>query len=258
MALADVVDLVRTGIVQISFLNANADRLAGGTGFLARGRLLTNNHVFLGHQNATSVHLRREQLGTVALSPANFAAALRSGSMEDSFDYAILELPDLLSGAAHQFDIEAPDNHRVGDQIALLGYPLEHQNLTLHTGVISSFYQSKLTEIIQLDASVNAGNSGGPLFDPENGTVFGMVTRKATGLTKIFGELRQAINQNVEAAQRAVGMMSMGGFDPVKGFVAGQKQVLATLSEIERQANVGIGYAISASHILSDAQLAAA
>ena len=49
--------------------------------------------------------------------------------------------------------------------------------------------------------------------------------------------------------------MSVGGFDPVEGFIAGQNQILATLDEIERQANVGIGYAISAEHLLSDPSL---
>jgi hypothetical protein len=49
--------------------------------------------------------------------------------------------------------------------------------------------------------------------------------------------------------------MSLGGFDPVEGFKAGQNQILATLDEIERQANVGIGYAISAEHLLSDTAL---
>jgi S1-C subfamily serine protease len=256
MALADVVAVVRAGIVQISFLDAKANRVGGGTGFLARGRLLTNNHVFLGHQSASTVHLSREQLGSVVvLQAAKFAAALCSGSMEDSFDYAILEIPELITGTEHQFELEIPGQRRIGDQIALLGFPLEHQNLTIHAGIISSLFQSKLAQFIQLDASVNAGNSGGPLIDPETGAAFGIVTRKATGLTALFAQLRQAIIQNIQTAQQSAGMMSLGGFDPVRGFVAGQNQILQTLSEIERQANVGIGYAISAEHVLADAQL---
>jgi S1-C subfamily serine protease len=147
MALADVVAVVRAGIVQISFLDAKANRVGGGTGFLARGRLLTNNHVFRGHQSATTVHLNREQLGSVlVLQAAKFAAALRSGSMEDSFDYAILDIPELITGTEHQFELEIPGQRRMGEPIALIGFPFEHQNLTIHAGIISSLFQSKLTQ----------------------------------------------------------------------------------------------------------------
>ena len=255
MPLADVIATVRAGIVRISFFNANNVRVGGGTGFLARGRLLTNHHVFLGHQGANSIQLSREHLAAIILSPAAFAAALRAGSMENSFDYAILDVPHLFDGTEHQFLLELPGDRRIGDQVAMLGFPLEHENLTVHAGVISSFFQSKLTQNIQLDASVNAGNSGGPLIDPQNGAAFGMVARKATGLTALFEKLREAIEQNIQSAQQAIGIMQMGNFDPVEGFVAGQNQIRATLAEIERQANVGIGYAISTEHIMADAQL---
>jgi hypothetical protein len=46
--------------------------------------------------------------------------------------------------------------------------------------------------------------------------------------------------------------MRVGVVDPVAGLRASQHQMLATLGEIERQANVGIGYAFSAEHIMSD------
>lgn len=254
-SLPDVIAEASRGVVQISFLNANNERVAGGTGFLARDRLLTNHHVFLGHQIAHSVQLRKNGSNILTLPQATFAASLRSGSMQDSFDYVILDVPELFDGTEHKFILDFPDTRRIGEQIVILGFPFEHNNLTAHTGIVSSFYQSTLTEMIQLDASVNAGNSGGPLIDPRNGAVFGIVTRKATGLTAIFQQLRLTLHNNVQAVQQALGMMSLGGFDPVQAFIAGQNQVMTTLDEIERQANVGIGYAISTRHILDDPQL---
>lgn len=257
MSVADLISNLRSGIVQITFRNDRNERVGGGTGFLSRSRLLTNHHVFMGYLKAGSVQLRREGLNPIVVSPADFGRRLRSGSEEKSYDYAILDLPELIDGTEHQFLLEIPGGRRIGDVIGVLGYPLEHTNLTFHQGIISSFYTSNITKVIQLDASINAGNSGGPLIDTETGAVFGMVSRRATGLTRLFDQLRQAVRENIQFAERTqVGVsMSLGGFDPVEGFKAGQNQILATLDEIERQANVGIGYAISAEHLLSDTAL---
>jgi S1-C subfamily serine protease len=95
----------------------------------------------------------------------------------------------------------------------LLGFSLEHDNLTCHQGIISSFYRSGLDEVIQIDGSVNAGNSGGPLIDPETGVAFGIVTRKATGLSQLFAHLRQSIEANIDVAQRTGGGIAVGEID---------------------------------------------
>ena len=114
-----------------------------------------------------------------------------------------MEVPELMDGTEHQFLLEPPGNRRIGDAIGILGYPLEHTNLAFHHGIISSFYTSDITKIIQLDASINAGNSGGPLIDTETGAMFGMVSRRATGLTRVFGQLRRAIRQSIQFAERS-------------------------------------------------------
>jgi hypothetical protein len=50
----------------------------------------------------------------------------------------------------------------------------------------------------------------------------------------------------------------MGGYDPLRGAVTGQRQMSALLDEIERQANVGIGYAMSSDHLLAEPLIQAA
>jgi nicotinamide mononucleotide (NMN) deamidase PncC len=90
------------------------------------------------------------------------------------------------------------------------------------------------------------------LIDPETGAVFGVITRKATGLSKMFAQLRETTQQNIRVAESATGGISIGGIDPVKAVGASQRQMLMTFDEIERQANVGIGYAFSAEHVLAE------
>jgi S1-C subfamily serine protease len=255
MSLADTVARCRSGIFQIAFANAQGQKIGGGTAFLTNNHLVTNHHVFLGHNGAAQVGLRRDDMiaGQFhAFTPQDFASRLVTGSQEQSYDYAVLRIPELVQANDHQFSLERPGNRRIGDDVALLGFPLEHDNLTCHSGKISSFYQSGIAQIIQIDASVNAGNSGGPLIDPETGVTFGIVTRKATGLSRIFAQLKQSVQNNVRLAQAATGGISIGGIDPVGAFVTSQHQLMATLDEIERQANVGIGYAFSAEHVLAE------
>jgi S1-C subfamily serine protease len=223
---------------------------------LANDLLLTNNHVYVGHLTAHRVGLRRDDMPAGqcrVFSCQQFASSLVTGSTEQSYDYAALRVPEIVRDTDHQFTLEIPGPRRIGDAVALLGFPLEHDNLTCHQGIISSFYRSGVAEVIQIDASVNAGNSGGPLIDPETGVAFGIVTRKATGLSRLFEELRGSIEANVTMGQGLRGSgFTVGDLDFIESFIVSQNQMLLTLSEIERQANVGIGYAFSAEHILAE------
>jgi S1-C subfamily serine protease len=222
---------------------------------LAKDHLITNNHVFAGHLGAVRVGLRRDDMPSGQFrffSPWEFAAKLVTGSDENSYDYAVLKIPEIVQTADHQFSLEGPGNRRIGDPIALLGFPLEHDNLACHQGIISSFYHSGLVKVIQIDASVNAGNSGGPLIDPDTGVAFGIVTRKATGLTGLFDQLRNSINANIALVKGSGVAMQVGPIDFNQAIIASQNQMLMTLTEIERQANVGIGYAFSAEHLMAE------
>jgi S1-C subfamily serine protease len=255
VTLADTVAKCRSGVFKIAFVNGQREKIGGGTAFLSNNLFVTNHHVFLGHQAASEVGVRRDDMPDeqYRIFPARAVAGwLVTGSQEQSYDYAVLQIPEVVDRNDHQFSLEPPSSRRIGDPIALLGYPLEHDNLTCHSGIISSFYRSGLAQVIQVDASVNAGNSGGPLIDPETGAVFGVITRKATGLSKMFAQLRETTQQNIRVAESATGGISIGGIDPVKAVGASQRQMLMTFDEIERQANVGIGYAFSAEHVLAE------
>jgi S1-C subfamily serine protease len=107
--------------------------------------------------------------------------------------------------------------------------------------------------VIQLDASVNQSNSGVPLLDGETGQVLSMVTRKGTGPSNLFDELLSVFDKNVTALSAATGMIGLGSVDPIAAIIAGQRQMKALASEIQRSANVGIGYAFSVEHPLADA-----
>jgi len=254
MPLADTVERVQSGVFHIVY-ERNGERIGSGTAFSSYGFLITNFHVAQAPA-ACDVWIRREGDGDddgLRMRGQDLRLRQVAASTDQNYDFAVLDVPDVVNRRnTHSFTLRGPRGRRVGDPVAFLGYPYDHQNLTCHSGVISSFYRSGPASVIQLDASVNPSNSGGPLFDPETGDAIGIITRRATGLTRAFGELRAAIEGNIRLLAPGAIEMSFGGINMREALLAGQNQMLMTLGEIERQANVGIGYAFSAEHIMGD------
>lgn len=262
MSLADTIALIESGVLEMNFV-IGGRVVAKGTGFMCQGYLLTNNHVIQGPEGSTvwirrSTDSERNQSEGLTLPMSSFRMSLRSGSDPSLHDYAILDLPQLREWSLHNFVIRDPAGVAIGEAVSFLGYPFEHKNLCCHVGIVSSFFERNGVHQIQIDASVNAANSGGPLFLPISGEVIGIVTRKATGLSDMFDRLRVSLKGNLEEIKRiraGGASVKVGGIDPVQAAEVTQSQLLILLDQIERSANVGIGYAFSAKHLLEDALL---
>jgi V8-like Glu-specific endopeptidase len=254
--LSETVAKVRSGVFHVMFLDAANKRIGSGSAFCSRGRLVTNGHVFDVPPGTARVWLRQDGDPTsaqgVVLVPTDFQRRRIIASPETEYDYAVLDVPEIQRLNPYQFEVIDHSAKSVGEEVAFLGYPLNRMNLTCHSGIISSFYRSNSVDVIQIDASVNPGNSGGPLFVPQTGKVIGIVTRRATGLTDEFKEFRLAIENNVRLLAQMGEVMKIGGFSLVETFSATQNAILRTLAEIERSANVGIGYAFSCGHLLEE------
>ena len=71
------------------------------------------------------------------------------------------------------------DKLRIGQEVYAIGAPKD-MPYTMTKGIISAL-ERKIGQntYVQIDASVNSGNSGGPLVD-ENGNVIGVITLKAS------------------------------------------------------------------------------
>ncbi len=110
-------------------------------------------------------------------------------------------------------------------------------------GILSSKYTKAEVKYLQVDSSVNQGNSGGLLINFANNEVIGIVTRKHTGLTKFFDEMINSFNSNIALLEKVKGLISMSGIDLGDALVVSQRQMEITSQEIIRSANVGIGYA---------------
>ncbi|MGX9367247.1 S1 family peptidase [Desulfoplanes sp. PS50] len=120
----------------------------------------------------------------------------------------------------------------IGHEAFVVGFPNNIDKITALSANIAGFEPSKSFDLIRLDASVNHGNSGGPLFNSA-GELIGIVNAKHGSLSNFLQQIQQA---------QPKGMVSISGIDPVKA-------IQQLISEMQRNLNLGIGYAIPTEHI---------
>jgi len=155
---------------------------ASGTGFAlsSNGLIVTNYHVIEG---AKSIKIRGIN--------SDFSKTLNALLLKEdrNNDLAIIQINDpnflTLGQIPYTFQNKASD---VGSSVFCLGYPLRAtmgDEVKITNGIISSSsgYQGDVTSY-QVTAPVQAGNSGGPLFD-NNGLLIGIINAKHIGAENV-------------------------------------------------------------------------
>jgi S1-C subfamily serine protease len=145
-----------------------------GSGFLidkANGYILTNNHVVSG---ATAVQVKLQSGQTAS------AKVLGTDSIDD---LAIISVNPSVVSSINQLTLGDSSALKIGQMAIAIGNPYGlDQSVTV--GVVSGLNRSvngsNLTGMIQTDAALNPGNSGGPLLNA-NGAVIGINTAIETG-----------------------------------------------------------------------------
>jgi len=250
----DLISTVSSGIVHLVFLQ-NREWVSSGSGFLSGKRLITNSHVIrFGDFDTVAIRFHDSNTSedlpdAIRLSKDDFFSMIVKESPEEMEDYAVIRADEPEFSGRYNLELGSHEDVVVGQQIVFLGFPFDSLHLTVHVGYVSSKHKTNGRNIIQIDGSVNGGNSGGPLLAIESGRVAGLVTRKATGLEEQFRVLIEALRKNQVALQQCQGIMSVGPIDPMDAIRASQAAMERIARNIERSANVGIGYAYSAEYV---------
>ena len=176
-----VYEAVNRGVVNITAKAVKNDRLlmkehsedTGSGAIIDRdGHILTNFHVVGGAKEiaVTLYNGKSYEATPIGADPLNDLAIIQIEASED-------ELFPIALGNSR--------NLRVGMRVFALGNPFGLER-TLTTGIISSLNRSlqihghwKIKSIIQIDAAINPGSSGGPLLD-SHGWLIGINTAIAT------------------------------------------------------------------------------
>ncbi len=181
--IAEIADKVSVSVVSIvtstkitNYFGQDYESAAAGTGIIvtADGYVLTNKHVINGATNIT-----------VVLDDGTTYSDVELAAVDPLNDVAFLKIKDVSDLKPATLGDSKTIN--VGQQVMAIGNALGQYQNTVTVGVVSGLGRSvtasdeggsnveTLTDMIQTDAAINSGNSGGPLVNAA-GEVIGINT----------------------------------------------------------------------------------
>lgn len=170
------VEKVSPAVVSI-IVSKDLPIIGGGSGFIvsADGMVLTNKHVVLDEQAEYTVFTKDGKKFTakvLARDPVQDLAILKIEAENQDEIFSVAEMGD-------------SDGVRMGQTAIAIGNALGEFKNTVSVGVISGLgrtitassgnFVETIEDVLQTDAAINKGNSGGPLLDLE-GHVIGINT----------------------------------------------------------------------------------
>ena len=200
---------ISTDVTYQNFFGQTSTSAVSGSGFIisADGYILTNYHV-IEYADKGGYEI------SVMLHDGTRYEAKIVGS-EESNDIAVLKIE---ASGLTPVTLGDSDAIRVGDEVHAVGNPLGELEFSMTNGHVSALDRIITTEsggdainMFQIDAPVNSGNSGGPVYNAA-GEVIGIVTAKyeSTGVEGLGFAI--PINDAVRIAQDLI----------TKGYVTGK------------------------------------
>ena len=172
---ARAAEVIAPSVVTIDSVSSSGEAVGTGIIISSDGEILTNNHVVEGSKTA-----RVRLYGSTSPITADVLAT------DPSNDMALIKLRATTGLVAATF--ADPESIAVGDPVVAVGYALALDGgPSVTSGIISALNRTLqldgdtfLNALIQTDAAISSGNSGGPLINM-NGQVIGINTAVAPG-----------------------------------------------------------------------------
>ncbi len=166
-AITDAVEKVGPAVVtvvgqlpdQMSFFGVISGGTASGSGVIIsdQGYIITNNHVIEGAQSLKVILANGDERSAQVVGSDQFT------------DLAVLKVDGALPAIA---ELGNSNTLKPGETVIAIGSPLGNFKNTVTTGVISATGRSLdsgngylMENLLQTDAAINQGNSGGPLVN---------------------------------------------------------------------------------------------
>ena len=164
--------------------NQSSTATATGSGIIISddGYILTNNHVVSSSESEAYYQVSEATKITVSLFNDDTQYEAKIVGTDEETDLAVIKID---ASGLTKAEFADSDSIKVGEFAMAVGSPLGLQS-TITCGVVSAVNRQvtdtdgKTYTLIQTDAAINAGNSGGALVNSE-GKVIGVNTLKLTG-----------------------------------------------------------------------------
>jgi len=216
MPLSQQYQTVKDGVVQVLAIDGQTPISFGSGSVIGSGHhVLTCAHCLVPGAQMSIADM--SQPGRVLLGNPVFT--------DQQNDIALLEFPQPVGMPVK---LANSNSCAIGHGVFVVGFPMGISEQVL----LAAHIASVTSACLRVDASVNHGNSGGPLFNLA-GEQIGVVNAKHGSLSEYLTQLMNA---------RPVASMLIDGVDPVQSI-----QVL--ISEMQKNLNLGIGYAVPTSVI---------
>ncbi len=166
---------ITTEVAYTNLFGLTSSSAVTGTGFIIseNGYIVTNYHVI------EYAYTGGQDLTVMLHDGTRYSASIVG--VEDSNDIAVLKIDAVNLSPA---DLGDSDSLTVGDTVYAVGNPLGDLDFSMSTGHVSALDRVIKTDenvdsinMFQIDAAVNSGNSGGPVYNTR-GEVIGVVTAK--------------------------------------------------------------------------------
>ncbi len=170
---------ITTEITYTNYFGMKTSVPVSGSGFIASsdGYIVTNYHVI------EDAYKGGYNISVVLYNGETYKAKIVGA--EEQNDLAVLKIEATGLSAA---TLGNSENMKVGETVYAIGNPLGELSFTMTSGMVSALDREITTSnsstgatitnnMFQIDAAVNEGNSGGPVYN-ERGEVIGIVTAK--------------------------------------------------------------------------------
>ena len=223
-----------------------------GTGFFIskKGHIATNFHV-VGRITNKSIEYSKD-IQITGLDFKNKKASIvhdQSNLEAVLHDWAIIKTDLINSKDFEYIEFDSYENCNEGDDIFFGGFPLTQENLTVHRGYISSkretfsrFAPTVKQRLIDIDATVVGGNSGGPLIIEKKDklSAIGIISQQVALLTEAFQQLEDYLR--VQMTNPSSGAVFISGVNP-------NAALFELIKVLKSNISTGIGTAISIEYI---------
>ncbi|NOQ27960.1 MAG: trypsin-like serine protease [Bacteroidales bacterium] len=246
----------QSSVCQLSFYSSSGIKLLSMTGFKVNDQyVITDDHILKIYKavKVKIVFVKPDgytENKSVEISMEELKRRIIKGIDKETTTFTAINIDFEEFKNIPSLKISNDKNNDIGNSIAVLGYQLDHDNLSIKTGIISSsFVNDDGLKCLQVESNINQGNSGSPLINTETGEVIGIIGQNLTSITQSHRKMKHIINNNLAILKKSQGVFNIEEIDPIQVLIANQNQIKYITNEIYKNATMSMGYALNISYV---------